>query len=184
MQKSTHQTIGIKYVVAQVNLKIKEAEQELKKIKKNSKAHHVSHRLSLANALAQRGKLSAASHIRMGLKREEQQDIVRWARYMLDKLSTVATTKVQVTDSNGHTMEYTDKSDVELLIIQENERKYHQTEAGTDLLSQDFLDKLGQYGECPEVDDVLNGMFEFPLNTSQATKDFIQNRFHSGLSKG
>lgn len=57
-------------------------------------------------------------------------------------------------------MEYTDKTEVERLIIQENEWKYHQTDGSTDLLSQDFLDKLGQYEEGPEVDDVLNGTFE------------------------
>lgn len=37
------------------------------------------------------------------------------------------------------------------------------------------MDKLGKYGEGPEVDEVLNGSFEFPPNTSQATKDFIQH---------
>lgn len=111
----------------------------------------------------------------MRLKREEQRDVARSARYMLNKISSGATTKVQVTDSNGHTMEYTDKTEVERLIIQENEQKYHQTEGSTDLLSQDFFEKLGQYGEGPEVDDVLNGSFEFPPNTSQATIDFIQH---------
>lgn len=95
--------LGIKYApltAAQVNEKIKEAEHKLKDIKKNSKAHHVSHRLRLANALAQRGNISSATHIRMRLKREEQRDVARSA----NKISSGATTKVQVTDNNGCTI--------------------------------------------------------------------------------
>lgn len=170
--------LGIQYEVlslSQVKVKIQQAVQNLKEIKKNSKDLHISHRLSLANALAQRGNISAATHIRMRLKREEQRDVARSARYMLNKISSGATTKVQITDATGTKSEYTDKADVERLIIQENERKYHQTEGGTELLNQEFLDKLGQYGEGPEVDNVLNGTFEYPDNTSPATKEFLQH---------
>ncbi|GFH50742.1 hypothetical protein CTEN210_07218 [Chaetoceros tenuissimus] len=93
---------------------------------------------------------------------------------MLNKISSGATTKVQVTDHQGNIREYTAKEDVERLIIHENERKYHQTEGGTEFLQREFLEKLGKYGEGPEVDNVLDGSFEFPPDTSEAMKDFIR----------
>lgn len=73
-------------------------------------------------------------HIRMRLKGEEQRDVARASRYMLNKISFGAITKVQVTDHQGNVREYTAKEDVERLIIRENERKYHQTEGGTEFL--------------------------------------------------
>lgn len=95
----------------------------------------------------------------MRLKREEQSDVALALRYMLNKIFSGATIKVQVSARNGTTGEYTAKEELERLIIQENERKYHQTEGSIDLLRRDFINKLGSFGDGPEVDDVLKGTF-------------------------
>ena len=54
-----------------------------------------------------------------------------------------------------------------------NESKWHQTEGGSQLHEKEFIDKLGRFGEGPEIDDVLKGNFEFPLTTSDATREYI-----------
>ena len=54
-----------------------------------------------------------------------------------------------------------------------NEKVGHQTEGVSQLLRPEFLKGLGNYGEGPETDLVLTGTFQFPENTTVATKDFL-----------
>ena len=55
-----------------------------------------------------------------------------------------------------------------------NESKWHQTEGGSQLHQDKFTSKLGRCGDGPEIDRVLQGNFEFPNDTSDATRDFIK----------
>ena len=109
----------------------------------------------------------------MRLTREKQRDDARSVRYMLKRANTGTTTKVQIKDKNGNKREITDKEEMERLILLENEKKYHQTEGGTQLHQSNFIEKLGSYANGPEVEAVLDGSFEFPSDTSVATQDFL-----------
>ena len=44
-------------------------------------------------------------------------------------------------------MEYTSKISIETAVINEIERKYHQTEGGSQLLQEYFISDLGNFGE-------------------------------------
>ena len=127
------------------------------------------HRQQLAEALAAHGNISAATHIKMRLTREKQRESARSMRYMLKKLSTGTTTKVQVKDASGNIREVTDKEEMESLILQENEKKYHQTEGGTQLHQPEFIKRLGRYANGPEVDQILLGTFEFSMPKQRKT---------------
>ena len=76
-------------------------------------------------------------------------------------------------NNRGKTIKHTSKEEIEEAIITSNERKYHQTEGGSQLLDPPFISKLGKHGEGLETENVLNGDFVFPPNTSDATKDFL-----------
>ena len=149
------------------------SKKHLKSIKINARALHIEHRQQLAEALAAQGNIPASTHIKMRLFREKQRDEARSMRYMLKRTSTGTTTKVQVTDERGTVREVTDKDEMEKLILCENEKKYHQTERGTQLHHPEFVKKLGRYANGPEVDRVLLGNFDYPTITKEATKDFL-----------
>ena len=92
---------------------------------------------------------------------------------MEGKSKGVGTNMVTSKNNRGKTIKHTSKEEIEEAIITSNERKYHQTEGGSQLLDPPFISKLGKHGEGLETENVLNGDFVFPPNTSDATKDFL-----------
>ena len=52
------------------------------------------------------------------------------------------------------------------MIAAENEAKYHQTEGGSQLLTELLLKDLGEFGNGPEVIHVLNGSYISPPSSS------------------
>lgn len=67
----------------------------------------------------------------------------------------------------------TDQAAMEQLIIEENERKFHQTENRCPLLKGQLLDNIGILGDGPAVEDILNGKYECPENTPEAVKVWL-----------
>ena len=82
-----------------------------------------------------------------------------------------STSKVVTTSSNGEVKEYTDKQSIEEVIAPAHEEKQHQTEGRSQLHDENFISKLGTYGDGPEINKVLTGQFKYPQNTSKATKE-------------
>ena len=71
--------------------------------------------------------------------------------------------------------EYTSREDVESQIIKETEKIYHQTETGgCQFLTKEFRGVFGEFGEGPATQEVLDGTFEMPDNTTEATSDFLR----------
>ena len=64
---------------------------------------------------------------------------------------------------------------MERVIAKSNEAQWHKTEGGSHLHNIEFIEKLGSYGEGPEVQNVLDGNFQFPDSTSIDTRDFIMH---------
>jgi hypothetical protein len=58
--------------------------------------------------------------------------------------------------------ELTTKTEIEAAIIEENEKKYHQTEGTSQITSPLLLPLLGKHGEGPAIDQILNGTFNPP----------------------
>ena len=65
------------------------------------------------------------------------------------------------------------------MIVKSNEAQWHITEGGSQLHNNGFIKKLGTFGECPEIKNVLEGTFEFPINTSVDTRYFINACIHT-----
>ena len=63
----------------------------------------------------------------------------------------------------------TDQNKMEQSIIEENQKKYHQTEDRCPLLHGQLLEDIGLLGDGLTVEDILNGCYECPLGTSEAT---------------
>ena len=66
---------------------------------------------------------------------------------------------------------------MERLIMEENERKYHQMETSCPLLQGQLLDDIGLLGDGPEVENILNGTYQQPPDISPATKLWLENLY-------
>ena len=68
---------------------------------------------------------------------------------MEDKIKGGSTTKVTITDDDGITKEYHNKTSMEQVITKYNDNKYHASEGSGQLHNPELISKLGTYGESP-----------------------------------
>ena len=92
---------------------------------------------------------------------------------MEGKTKRGSTTQVKVTDDNDTVIELINKEGIKNIIVKGDEKLGHQTEGGIQLLSQKFTRRLGNCGERPGTKAVLEGTFNYPDSTTEATKDFL-----------
>jgi len=85
-----------------------------------------------------------------------------------------ASAQVTITNTDGSLSELTSKDDVEKAIIECNERKYHQTEGGSQLLEPFLTRDIGTFGDGPRVTDILDGTYIPPPLSTDATISFLQ----------
>ena len=78
-----------------------------------------------------------------------------------------------ITTANGSKREITDKKSMDTAILENNEAKYHMTEGGSKLLSPNYVNLFGTFGDGPRVIDVLDGTMEYPADFDPWTKTFL-----------
>ena len=120
------------------------------------------YRTKLALAKEEAGEGKAANYLRSLNRIEGQRKLFQNIRAMEKKLRGGSTSKVVVTSESGFVTEYTDKKSMEAVIAPANENKWHQTEGGSQLYDEEFINKLGRFCEGPDVDRVMKGDFTFP----------------------
>ena len=91
------------------------------------------------------GTLKRATHLRNMNRIEAQCQLFRNIRYMEEKLSAGSMTQVTVTSPDGRTTELTQRDKVEKAVMAENERKFNQTEGGSQLLSDRFVRDIRKF---------------------------------------
>ena len=92
---------------------------------------------------------------------------------MLKKLKNNTIITIELQQEDGNTIELTDQQDIESAYIQENMRKYSQTN-NTICMQEPLRSLLGKTGHTLFTDTILDGTAEFPPNTPQYTKEFLQ----------
>ena len=151
-----------------------DASHERKKAKRGAESMALEYRTQLALAKEAAGEVKAASYIRQLQHIEKTRKVFQQIRHMEGKIFSGFTSRVTVVNSDGTTTEHTDRKSIEKVILDTNERKYHQTEGcGSQLLDDEFIELFGHHGEGPRVVDVLLGTAVLPSSTSTATRDFI-----------
>ena len=133
------------------------------------------YRMKLAQAKEEAGEVKAATYIRTLNNIERQRRLYQNIKVMEDKIKGGSTSKVTITDNEGVTKEYLNKTSIEQVIANYNEYKYHASEGSSQLHHPALTSKLGTYGEGPEIDQVLKGTFQFPPNCNTYTKDCLEN---------
>ena len=126
----------------------------------------------LAKVKAAEGNLKACKVLKNMEHREAMRTKYARIRSTLKKRQS-GTTKIHIKTRKG-TKEITKKDQMEKHIIKENEAKFHQTEGRCPLLHGKLYRDLGAMGDGPKAQDVLNGTYEPPRGTSEATKTWLK----------
>ena len=157
----------------QIDHSIKEAYKERKRCMKLAESLSLEYRTQLAIAKEEAGETKAASFLRNMNHIEAQRRLFRNIRHMEGKTRGGSTSKV-ITTFNNIPTEYTDKTKIEQLCANENERKYHRFESSnSQLFLPELIQDLGRYGEGPQVKSVIDGTYVPPNNITHATRDFL-----------
>ena len=156
-----------------INLRIKAAYNRRKLCKQNAESLSLEYRTQLALAKEAAGEGDAAVFLRNLNNLENTRRLYRNIRRMEQKSRGGCTSKV-TTNVNGVEQEHKDRTTIDKVCANENQRKYHLPESGTSqFLEEAFIKDLGHHGEGPEINNVLNGTYTSPALTTQATEDFL-----------
>ena len=109
-------------------------------------------------------------------QQEQQRRNARRIKATLYRNVRCGTTRIQVRDGNC-LRDITKKSEMEKIIIQENEKKYHQTKTTCPLLQGQLLEDIGLLGKGPKVDSILDGTYQLPSDTSNNVKLWLKNLY-------
>ena len=150
------------------------AHDKRRRFKKEATSASMEYRNRLAKAKEEAGDKSAATHLRELNEKEAIRKLFRTIKVIEQRTTAGASSQLNITNPDGSVSLLTLQKEIEEAICDVNKKKYHQTEGGSQLLDQEFIEMLGLHGEGPAVEDVLNGTFEYPPNTSQATREFLE----------
>ena len=154
--------------------RLDQAYKQYKIIRKQDEKHSIAFRERLAQDKAKEGNQSAATVLRQMNQQEQQRKNARRIKATLHRNERCGTTRIQVIEGN-RLKDVTKKSEMEKYIIKENEEKYHQTEKSCPLLQGQLLEDIGLLGDGPKVDEILNGTYVPPPNTTKAVKMWLKN---------
>ena len=170
--------LGIRYDPSLTLMQIKERLQQSRRDRRDCKRRAKSlqqefrYRLAAAKEAAGEGKVAT---ILRNMSRVEAQRTSAWnTKFMLGTTRNGSSTQVTVTNPDGSKSDLTEREEVESAVMRENERKYHQTEGGSQLLDSIFQKDFGSFGEGPAMDEVLQGTYAIPPHATKATRDFLE----------
>lgn len=154
--------LNITYVALtelEVIIELKAAYKQRKKLKTMANDLSLEYRMKLALVKEEAGEIKAAVFLRNQNRIEDQRRFARNVRRMEGKMKGGNTTKINIDDKNGNTIELTNRVDIDKVMARENEKMGHQTEGGSQLLTKDYIECLGNHGEGTHVNTVLDGTF-------------------------
>lgn len=143
-------------------------------VKKQDIQHRLAFQHKLSEERAAAGNVSIATEIKNQTLREQQRRTARRTRYALQRNQRCGTTMVQIRSPDG-TRDIINKAEMEALILEENEKKYHQTENWCPLLSGQLLEDIGILGDGPAVESILSGTYECPDGTPEVVRLWLEN---------
>ena len=144
-----------------------------KKIKQKHEAHRNNYIEELAEAKESNGEGKKAGIIRSLLQIEAQRDMFRRISHIMGKANNNSTTHVSIINENGQKEDITDKQKMEDAIIEENIKKFHQTEPTCPFIQQPLQSHFGFYGEGKATKQVFEGTYSPPAGLDKYTKEFL-----------
>ena len=153
---------------------LQKAYKEYKALKKNHEQNRKDYIEDLATELEKRKKGKKAKLVRHMINTEENRRAFSKIAHINHKTQDLNTTFVTYTDKHGQVKEVTDKREMEQTIMQENVRKYHQTEATCPFMRDPLRNHFGDYGIGPATEMLINGTYVPPEHETKQTKLFLE----------
>ena len=157
-----------------IKKKLDKAHDKRRAFKTEATSESMEYRNQLAKAKEEAGDKEAATYLKELNEKEAIRKLFRTIKVIEQRNKAGASSQLNVTNQDGTVSVLTLQQEIEEAICSVNQKKYHQTEGGSQLLEQEFLELFGRHGEGPATEEVLQGTFECPPNTSQATKAFLE----------
>ena len=107
------------------------------------------------------------------IAQERQRIASRRMKGAMGKLHGNGITTAQVTQNDGTIREYTTKEDIEQACLDENKKKFSQTNS-TPLMMGSLADELGFDGTSEVCQQILDGVYIPPPDTDEYTKAYIK----------
>jgi Exonuclease III len=146
-----------------------------KQWKKQAETLQLEYRSQLVLAKEAEDNIKAATYIRNLSKQEAIRDLFQRIRFIEQRTSNLATTKVVIKQSNGQMKELFHQRAIEEAIMKENNKKFHQTEGFGQLQKGTLLRNIGVIGMGPKHKAIFQGSYIPPPGTNSATKSFKKN---------
>jgi hypothetical protein len=117
--------------------------------------------LALCEARAAEGNTTKEAELQNRIRIEDQRRTARVIKRVNGKLRSGSVTSVVAPDKDGRWREVTEKEDIEMALLEENERRFTQA-ADTPFLQDPLLRLVGKMGTGPAAEAILRGTFTIP----------------------
>ena len=151
-----------------------EVTKEFDKMKKQHVEIRKSYIDDLATAMARDKKTTKAAMIRQLSHLEEQRATFKRLAQVNKKFANLTTSYVTVRGEDGKKIDLTDPTKIDEALKNENQRKYHQTEATCPFLHEPLKSHFGATGVGPETENLLQGTYTIPASVQPETKEFLE----------
>ena len=161
--------------VEEINQLLNTAFKKYKTIKKNHIKMRSDYLESLAESMEKDGKGKRAKILRGLIELEKKRAAFRRLKRIMKGDNNTSTTSVLVSAPDGSIREVINKEEMESAIINENRKKYHQTEDTCPFLQEPLRSQLGDCADGPDITKVIDGSFSpDPHRVDEYTRDFIK----------
>ena len=162
------------YSEKEVEAKIRDTMKKYKKQKKDAQRLRTTFLQGKATAMAEENNTEVEKILKQLLDHELQRTAARRIKATLGKLTNGSVTKVDVEQDDGRVIEETTKEGIERACMEENEKKYRQTQA-TPCMQEPLLSELGYLGITASCDQILEGTYQPPPGINQYTRELLQH---------
>jgi len=152
---------------------LEEAKKEYRRVKHRSHKLRQSYLESLASALAQENNTKKSSYIKALMDREKLRETFRKIKIARNKLRNNAFSTVTIKDPvSGERRTVSDKTEVEDKIIENNLKKFSQTEGKCPLMQGRHREKIGTTANTDTAKKIISGNYQPKERGSKSVQAF------------
>ena len=173
LEKTLNIHNGLNLTLPEIKSNIQTAYKSYWKVKKEAKQHRLNYLERKAQDIADESGTDATNVYKQLMQRESQRLAARRVKYTLRKLKGGSVTRIEVPMANNQWREVTSKQGIEHGCIQENIKKYRQTE-DTPCMINPLREELGYTGTTMATEEILQGTYTYPTGTSRYSRELLQ----------
>ena len=169
-----------------VEMKIRSAQMEYNKVKKEAKELRYKFLEAKAAAMAEENNGDQKNVYKQLILREKQREAARKIKTILHKINGGGVTRIEIQANNGDITEITTKEGIERACMEENKAKNSQTR-NTPCMTDPLRSAIGYNSNSSNIEAILDGTFVVPNEAPAFAQEFF-NQFqraevHAPLAK-